>query len=209
MPQLDGCQWLRWLGSTWSLASLLRLPTPIPRPHHSWSLGWHNRSTYIYPLVSLHSWLENPLVAHGFSASYFSLLEIRCLITLEGGNFSASPRSAGGVPNNLRDPRYRPPKVGAHEPTEAGGRLRLELCPTKTQKHCWIFEMFGTFNFEKIQPQHFFNIFQASILKHVYVNLGRHWTHLRQGGNRWIISWPCGGCETSCSAIGSVGRYFN
>lgn len=28
--------------------------------------------------------------------------------------------SAGGVPNNLRDPRYRPPKVGAHEPTEVG-----------------------------------------------------------------------------------------
>eukprot|EP00438_Fugacium_kawagutii_P034682 Skav219069 [mRNA] locus=scaffold1033:169325:185530:- [translate_table: standard] len=27
--------------------------------------------------------------------------------------------SAGGVPNNLRDPRYRPPKVGAGEPTEA------------------------------------------------------------------------------------------
>eukprot|EP00435_Cladocopium_sp_Y103_P066914 s92_g29.t1 len=28
--------------------------------------------------------------------------------------------SAGGMPNNLRDPRYRPPKVGAHEPTEVG-----------------------------------------------------------------------------------------
>ncbi|CAK9088020.1 unnamed protein product [Durusdinium trenchii] len=32
-------------------------------------------------------------------------------------NFSLS---AGGMPNNLRDLRYRPPKVGAHEPTEVG-----------------------------------------------------------------------------------------
>ena len=28
--------------------------------------------------------------------------------------------NAFGLPNNLRDPRYRPPKVGYHEPTEVG-----------------------------------------------------------------------------------------
>merc|ERR1719401_3387571 len=36
------------------------------------------------------------------------------------GTMHPSLISAPGMPNNARDPRYRPAKVGAHEPTEVG-----------------------------------------------------------------------------------------
>ena len=151
----------------------------------------------IYPLVSQHSWLENPPVAHVFPIIFCKE---------KAGAFEPAMLGYHHLGRSKVQLQLRPGVQGACRTTFVTHGIAPQRWALVSLQRQGTVEI-GIFQILK-RDSIFFSIFQESIFE-AYVNLGIYCRHLRQGGNRWIISWPCGGCETSCSAIGSVGGYFN